>query len=129
NAVFIRSAIDCDRLDKIAVSRRRRGIPLKRSRIPRIIVRHFTSVLNAPEKVNNENDLGSAKEESGHRHEVVPLNDRRDDLLVSRTAIIPTAMNAGHSLKEHRKENSVNENYGKPVMQLSKEVIHETPGG
>ena len=56
-AIFVRAAISDRRSDKVSVRRRRRRSPLQRGRFPRIVV-HFFAVLDAPEEINDERNLG-----------------------------------------------------------------------
>ena len=65
NAVIVRSAIHGDRLNEVAVGRRRGRRPFQSCRIPWIIGCHFASVFDAPEEIHDERNLSEPHQPSG----------------------------------------------------------------
>src|SRR5260370_16348459 len=72
NAVIVGSAIHSERLRKISVRRRRRCGPLQRGGFPRVVV-DFFAVLDAPEEIDDERNLGQSHDPCCPRDRLVPL--------------------------------------------------------
>src|SRR5438132_13908816 len=61
HAVFIRSAMDLNRLVEITVRRRGRRLPFQRRGSPRIVGGHFLALFHAEKKVDDERNLRKAQ--------------------------------------------------------------------
>ena len=61
--------------------------------------------------------------------QVIPVDDRLDDLLVGCAAVVPAAMHARHTLQEHREKDAVDEDQRAPEMHTPEELVEHPPGG
>src|SRR5438045_9494826 len=75
-AVFVRSAISNRGGDEVSMRWRRRRSPLQSGRLPRIVV-HFFTVVNAPEKIDDERNLRESYDPRRPRDASVPLKTRK----------------------------------------------------
>src|SRR5260370_37637222 len=103
NAVIIWSAIHRERLRKISVRRRRRRDPLQRGGFPRVVA-DFFAVLDAPEEIDDERNLGQSHDPRCPRDRLVPLESSQSPNGViagyapALPTIVPTPVHAEHPL-------------------------------
>src|SRR5205814_6720691 len=109
-AVFVRTTISNRSVDEVSVRRRRRRSPFQRGRFPWIVV-YFFAVLDAPEEINDERDLGETHYPGRPRDGRVPLKaGQSPNGVLSRnapslTTVIPAPMHSSHPLQKHGQEN------------------------
>src|SRR5260370_5632076 len=133
NAVIVGSAIHSDRLRKISVRRWRWRGPLQRGGFPRIVV-DFFAVLDAPEEIDDERNLGQSHDPRCPRDRLVPLESSQPPNRViaghapALATIVPTPVHPEHALQEHRQENHVHADEGGPEMHFAPEFVHHSSG-
>src|ERR1051325_4676790 len=77
HAVFVRSAMDLDRLAEVAMRRWRGRLPVDGRGVPGIIRGDLLSVTHAPEKINDERNLGQAEEPGANGNVFVQAENLR----------------------------------------------------
>src|SRR5262249_44617181 len=91
-------------------------------------------MLDAPEEINDERNLGETHDPRRPRNGMVPLKARQspNGVFIRQVpplpAVIPTAMHSCHSLQEHRKKNQIHADERWPEVYFPPEITHLSPG-
>src|SRR5436309_12866347 len=121
-AVFVGAAVHGgEGTREVAVRRRRRGLPLERVRVPRVLLRPLARE-HAPEEVDDEDQLARAEDERAVGDERVHRLERLQEVVLRR--VVDAAHVAADAEDVHREEGPVEADEGEREMDLAERLVH-----